>query len=73
MLAGHRGARELSRRRVDYQVAIDGTDVVLRVTGAAPARSRPGDAVALTVPVSACVPLPATDDPGPSDAGRGPT
>jgi iron(III) transport system ATP-binding protein len=58
---------------IDYQIAIDGTDVVLRVTGAAPARSRPGDAVALTVPVSACVPLPATDDPGPSDAGPGPT
>jgi ABC-type Fe3+/spermidine/putrescine transport system ATPase subunit len=58
---------------IDYQIAIDGTDVVLRVTSAAPARSRPGDAVALTVPVGACIPLPATDDPGPSDAGRGPT
>ena len=58
---------------VDYQVAIDGSDVVLRVTGGAPARSRPGDAVALTVPASACVPLPATDDPGRSDTGRGPS
>src|SRR6266853_2375092 len=58
---------------VDYQVAIDGSDVVLRVTGGAPARSRPGDAVALSVTASACVPLPATDEPGRSDAGRGPT
>src|SRR6266436_2712754 len=58
---------------VDYQVAIDGSDVVLRVTGGAPARSRPGDAVALTVPASACVLLPAADDPARSDAGRDPT
>src|SRR5712664_1588096 len=58
---------------VDYQVAIDGSDVVLRVIGGAPARSRPGDAVALTVPASACVLLPAADDPARSDAGRGPT
>ncbi len=58
---------------IDYQVAIDGSDVVLRVTGGAPARSRPGDAVALTVPASACVLLPAADDPARSDAGRDPT
>jgi iron(III) transport system ATP-binding protein len=46
---------------VDYQVALDGSDVVLRVTGPAPARVRPGEAVTVTVPATACVLLPAAD------------
>jgi iron(III) transport system ATP-binding protein len=44
---------------VDYQVQLEGCDVVLRVTGPAPGRARPGDAVRLTVPPEACVLLPA--------------
>ena len=48
---------------VDYQVTIDGSDVVLRVSASAPARSRPGDRVVLTVPAAACVLLPAADAP----------
>ena len=44
---------------VDYQVRLEGSDVVLRVTGPAPARMRPGDSVAVTVPADACVLLPA--------------
>jgi iron(III) transport system ATP-binding protein len=46
---------------VDYQVALDGSDVVLRVTGPAPARVRPGEPVTVTVPTAACVLLPAAD------------
>jgi iron(III) transport system ATP-binding protein len=46
---------------VDYQVALDGSDVVLRVTGPAPARVRPGEPVTVTVPTAACVQLPAAD------------
>jgi len=46
---------------VDYQVRLEGSDVVLRVTGPTPARARPGDAVAVTVPAEACVLLPAVD------------
>jgi iron(III) transport system ATP-binding protein len=48
---------------VDYQVTIDGSDVVLRVSASAPARSRPGDRVVLAVPAAACVLLPAADAP----------
>jgi iron(III) transport system ATP-binding protein len=44
---------------VDYQVALEESDVVLRVTGPTPARARAGDPVALTVPDEACVLLPA--------------
>ncbi len=46
---------------IDYEVALDGSDVVLRVTGPTPARARPGEAVSVTVPADACVPLPAAD------------
>jgi iron(III) transport system ATP-binding protein len=46
---------------VDYQVRLEGSDVVLRVTGPTPARARPGDAVAVTVLPEACVLLPAAD------------
>jgi iron(III) transport system ATP-binding protein len=46
---------------VDYQVALDGSDVVLRVTGPAPACVRAGEAVTVTVPAAACVLLPAAD------------
>jgi len=44
---------------VDYQSGLDGSDVVLRVTGPAPARARAGEPVAVTVPPEACVLLPA--------------
>jgi iron(III) transport system ATP-binding protein len=46
---------------VDYQVQLEASDVVLRVTGPTPARARPGDAVAVIVPAEACVLLPAAD------------
>jgi iron(III) transport system ATP-binding protein len=46
---------------VDYQVALDGSDVVLRVAGPAPVRVRPGEPVTLTIPATACVLLPAAD------------
>ena len=46
---------------VDYQVALEGSDVVLRVTGPTPARARAGDPVSVTVPTDACVLLPADD------------
>jgi iron(III) transport system ATP-binding protein len=46
---------------VDYQVRLAGSDVILRVTGPAPLRVRPGDAVGLTVPPEACVLLPDAD------------
>jgi ABC-type Fe3+/spermidine/putrescine transport system ATPase subunit len=43
---------------VDYEVRIDGGDVVLRVAGPAAPRMRPGDKVRATVAPDACVPLP---------------
>ena len=46
---------------VDYQVSVEGSDVVLRVTGPTPARARAGEPVILTVPAEACVLLPAED------------
>jgi iron(III) transport system ATP-binding protein len=46
---------------VDYQIALDGSDVILRVTGPAPARVHPGAPVTVTVPAAACVLLPAAD------------
>ena len=46
---------------VDYQVGLDDSDVVLRVTGPTPARARAGEPVTLTVPAEACVLLPAGD------------
>jgi iron(III) transport system ATP-binding protein len=46
---------------VDYQVALDDCDVVLRVTGPTPARARTGEPVTLTVPPEACLLLPAGD------------
>ena len=46
---------------VDYQVAVEESDVVLRITGPTPARSRAGDPVSLTVAAEACVLLPADD------------
>jgi iron(III) transport system ATP-binding protein len=46
---------------VDYQVGVDGTDVVLRVVGPTPARARAGEPVLLTVPAEACVILPAEE------------
>jgi iron(III) transport system ATP-binding protein len=46
---------------VDYQVALDDSDVVLRVTGPTPARARAGDLVSVTVAAEACVLLPADD------------
>jgi iron(III) transport system ATP-binding protein len=46
---------------VDYQVALEESDVVLRVAGPTPARARVGDPVTLTVSAEACVLLPADD------------
>ena len=46
---------------VDYLVRLEGSDVVLRVTGPTPARARPDEAVGVTVPPGACVLLPAVD------------
>ena len=43
---------------VDYQVQIDGSDVVLRVAGPAPPRVRLGESVSVSVAAAACVPLP---------------
>ncbi len=43
---------------VDYQVRLDGSDVVWRVIGPAPAHVRPGEAVSVRVPRGACVLLP---------------
>ena len=46
---------------VDYQVAVEASDVVLRVIGPTPARARAGEPVAVTVPAEACVLLPPED------------
>jgi iron(III) transport system ATP-binding protein len=46
---------------VDYQVALEDSDVTLRVAGPTPARARAGDPVTLTVPAEACILLPADD------------
>jgi hypothetical protein len=46
---------------VDYQIALEESDVVLRVAGPTPARARAGEPVAVTVPAEACVLLPADD------------
>ena len=46
---------------VDYQIALEGSDVVLRVTGSTPARARSGDPVSVTVAAEACVLLPADE------------
>jgi iron(III) transport system ATP-binding protein len=46
---------------VDYQVGLEESDVVLRVAGPTPARSRAGDPVSITVPAESCVLLPADD------------
>jgi len=54
---------------VDYQVQLSGTDVVLRVTAAPPARAAAGDAVSLAIVPEACVPL-AGGDAGPTATGR---
>jgi iron(III) transport system ATP-binding protein len=44
---------------VDYQVALDDSDVVLRVSGPTPACARAGEPVILTVSPEACLLLPA--------------
>ena len=46
---------------VDYQVTLEDSDVVLRVTGPTPARARAGDPVSVMVAAEACVLLPADD------------
>jgi iron(III) transport system ATP-binding protein len=48
---------------VDYQVGLEESDVVLRVTGPTPARARAGDPVSVMVAAEACVLLPAEDRP----------
>ncbi len=39
----------------DYQVRIDGADLLLRVAAPPPRRAEPGDRVSLSVPAAACV------------------
>ena len=51
---------------VDYQVQVNGSDVVLRVTTPPPARFGGGDAVTLAVAPEACVPLTGSDEDGPT-------
>src|SRR5438093_12236671 len=51
---------------VDYQVQVNGSDVVLRVTAPPPARFGAGDAVTLAVAPEACVPLTGSDEDGPT-------
>ncbi len=51
---------------VDYQMQVNGSDVVLRVTAPPPARFGAGDAVTLAVAPEACVPLTGSDDDGPT-------
>ncbi|OLC12833.1 MAG: hypothetical protein AUH29_15100 [Candidatus Rokubacteria bacterium 13_1_40CM_69_27] len=46
---------------IDYQVQVDGSDVVLRVAGPPPAAVRAGQEVTLTLPAAACVPLTDSD------------
>ena len=46
---------------VDYQVGLEASDVVLRVTGPTTARVRAGEPVTVSVPAEACVLLPADD------------
>ena len=42
---------------VDYQVRVDASDLVLRVSAAPGHRRQPGDRVRLAVPPEACVPV----------------
>jgi iron(III) transport system ATP-binding protein len=42
---------------IDYQVQVEGSDVVLRVAGPPPAAVRAGQQVTLAFPAAACVPL----------------
>jgi iron(III) transport system ATP-binding protein len=49
---------------VDYQVRVNGSDVVLRVTAPPPPRFGAGDAVTLAVAPEACVPLTGPPEPG---------
>jgi len=51
---------------VDYQVQVNGSDVVLRVTSPPPARFGAGDTVTLAVAPEACVPLTGSDEDGPT-------
>jgi iron(III) transport system ATP-binding protein len=46
---------------VDYQVRVDGTDLVLRVAGPTATGFRPDDVVGLSIAPEACVPLAADD------------
>jgi ABC-type Fe3+/spermidine/putrescine transport system ATPase subunit len=46
---------------VDYQVQVEGSDVVLRISAPPDSRLRPGEAIHMAIPPSACVPL---DDEG---------
>ncbi len=51
---------------VDYQMQVNRSDVVLRVTAPPPARFGAGDAVTLAVAPEACVPLTGSADDGPT-------
>jgi putative spermidine/putrescine transport system ATP-binding protein len=49
---------------VDYQILVNGSDVVLRVTAPPPARLGPGDTVTVAVAPEACVSLTGADEGG---------
>ena len=68
-LRGHGAARELSRRRVDYQIALADSDVVLRVAAPGPraAARRRGPSASRSIPPPACRwPTPARNHRAPS-------
>ena len=46
---------------VDYQISLEGSDVIWLVIGPSPAHVQPGEAVSVRVPRGACVLLPAAD------------
>jgi len=50
---------------VDYQIEIEGSDVVLRVAASPATRLASGEAVSLVIPASACVPLTESEEGNP--------
>ena len=42
---------------VDYQVMVNDSDVILRVSAPPPVRLRPGDPVTMAIPPESCVPM----------------
>jgi iron(III) transport system ATP-binding protein len=61
VVAGHIERAAYLGDAVDYEVTVTGSDVRLRVSALPGLALRPGDAVALEIPVTACVPLSEAD------------